>query len=164
MKKIYSRIEYLGYYEIIGGILGILLILLSVYDKLNSNSFFIFSLFLFLTLCGISIYSGILLIRKKHLKGLRFSVFTQALQIISFALFGYIFDFAIGLYLRITLELTSNSIIGLDFGFANWNLSRNANPDLVEINFNIIGIILLLFITNSIDRIKAERNKIYKTT
>jgi hypothetical protein len=160
MKKIYNRIEYLGYYQIIGGIIGILMILLSFYDKLNSNGFFLFSLSLFIALCGFSIYSGILLIRKKHLKGLNFSIFIQAIQIISIVLLGYIFDFAVGLYLRLTIELTSDSIIGLDFGFANWNLSRNANPDLIEINFNLIAVVLLLFITNSIDRIKAERDKI----
>jgi len=160
MKKIYNRIEYLGYYQIIGGIIGILMILLSFYDKLNSNGFFLFSLSLFIALCGFLIYSGILLIRKKHLKGLNFSIFIQAIQIISIVLLGYIFDFAVGLYLRLTIELTSDSIIGLDFGFANWNLSRNANPDLIEINFNLIAVVLLLFITNSIDRIKAERDKI----
>ena len=159
MKKIYSRIEYLGYYEIIGGIIGILFVFLGVYDKLNSNGFFIFSLILFLALCGISIYSGILLIRKKYLKGLNLSVFAQAVQIISFALFGYIFDFAIGAYLRITMELTNDTIIGLDFGLANWKLSRNANPDLIELNINIIAVVLLLFIAKSADRIKAELNK-----
>ncbi len=68
MKNCYQRIEYLGYYEIIGGIFGISLVFLSVYDKLNSDGFFIFSLLLFVTLCGISIYSGILLIQKKYLK------------------------------------------------------------------------------------------------
>ena len=54
MKNCYQRIEYLGYYEIIGGIFGISLVFLSVYDKLNSDGFFIFSLLLFVTLCGIS--------------------------------------------------------------------------------------------------------------
>ncbi|WP_298762020.1 hypothetical protein [uncultured Psychroserpens sp.] len=159
MKKIYQRIEYLGYYEIIGGIIGILLIFLSVYDKLNSNGFFIFSLSLFLVLCGISIYSGILLIQKKYRKGLNLSFFTQAVQIISFVLFGYIFDFAIGIYLRITTELTNDTIVGLDFGFANWKLSRNANPDIIELNINIIAIVLLLFIAKSVDGIKTELKK-----
>ncbi|RCW89713.1 hypothetical protein [Winogradskyella arenosi] len=159
MKKIYSRIEYLGYYEIFGGIIGILLVFLGVYDNLNSNGFFIFSLILFLALCGISIYSGILLVRKKYIKGLNFSVFTQAVQIISFVLFGYIFDFAIGAYLRITMEMTNDTIIGIDFSLANWRLSRNANPDLIELNINIIAIVLLLFIANSADRIKAESTK-----
>ncbi|MEY8847361.1 hypothetical protein AB9K26_00980 [Psychroserpens sp. XS_ASV72] len=159
MKKIYQRIEYLGYYEIIGGIFGLILITLNVYDKLNSNGFFIFSLSLFITLCGISIYSGILLIQKKYQKGLNLSLFSQATQVISFILFGYIFDFAIGFYLRITTELTNDTIVGLDFGFANWSLSRNANPDIIELNINIVAIILLLFIAKSADRIKAKLKK-----
>ena len=159
MKKISQRIEYLGYYEIIGGIFGILLVFLSVYDKLNSNGFFIFSLSLFVTLCGISIYSGILLIQKKYLKGLNLSLLPQATQVISFVLFGYIFDFAIGIDLRIKTELTNDTIVGLDFGFANWQLSRSANPDIFELNINIVAIILLLFIAKSADRIKAELKK-----
>ncbi|WP_283642163.1 hypothetical protein [Croceibacter atlanticus] len=159
MKNCYQRIEYLGYYEIIGGIFGISLVFLSVYDKLNSDGFFIFSLLLFVTLCGISIYSGILLIQKKYLKGLNLSLLAQATQVISFVLFGYIFDFAIGIYLRITTELTNDTIVGLDFGFANWNLSRSANPDIIELNINAIAIILLLLIAKSANRIKAELNK-----
>ena len=159
MKNCYQRIEYLGYYEIIGGIFGISLVFLSVYDKLNSDGFFIFSLLLFVTLCGISIYSGILLIQKKYLKGLNLSFLAQATQVISFVLFGYIFDFAIGIYLRITTELTNDTIVGLDFGFANWNLSRSANPDIIELNINVVAIILLLLIAKSANQIKAELNK-----
>ena len=159
MKNCYQRIEYLGYYEIIGGIFGISLVFLSVYDKLNSDGFFIFSLLLFVTLCGISIYSGILLIQKKYLKGLNLSFLAQATQVISFVLFGYIFDFAIGIYFRITTELTNDTIVGLDFGFANWNLSLSANPDIIELNINVVAIILLLLIAKSANQIKAELNK-----
>ncbi|MBG26677.1 MULTISPECIES: hypothetical protein [Croceibacter] len=159
MKNCYQRIEYLGYYEIIGGIFGISLVFLSVYDKLNSDGFFIFSLLLFVTLCGISIYSGILLIQKKYLKGLNLSLLAQATQVISFVLFGYIFDFAIGIYFRITTELTNDTIVGLDFGFANWNLSRSANPDIIELNINAVAIILLFLIAKSANQIKAELNK-----
>jgi len=57
------------------------------------------------------------------------------------------------------MELTNDTIIGLDFGLANWKLSRNANPDLIELNINIIAVILLLFIAKSADRIKAELKK-----
>jgi len=159
MREIHNRIKYLGYYQIIGGIIGILMMILSIYDQLNSNGFFLFALFLFMSLCGFSIYSGILLLQKKYQKGLKFSVFTQAVQILSFVLLGYIFDFAIGIYLRLTVELTNDTIFGLDFGFTNWNLSRTANPDLIEINLNIVAIILLLFISKCLDRIKIELNK-----
>lgn len=84
MKKVSNKIEYLGYYQIIGGIIGILMILFNAYDNLNSNAFFLFSFTLFIALCGVSIYSGILLIRKKYLKGLKFSTITQTIQIIIF--------------------------------------------------------------------------------
>jgi hypothetical protein len=57
------------------------------------------------------------------------------------------------------MELTNDTIIGLDFGLANWKLSRSANPDLIELNINIIAVVLLLFIAKSADLIKAELNK-----
>ncbi|AUC79937.1 hypothetical protein CW736_11440 [Nonlabens sp. MB-3u-79] len=156
MSKKYNRIKYLGYYQIIGGIIGVLMILFSVYGKFNSNGFFLFSLIVFNLLCGLSIYSGILLIQKKYLKGLKFSVFTQGFQVLSFVLFGYIFDFALGVYLRLTIKLTNDSLLGLDFGFASWNLSRNANPDLTELNINFVALVLLFFIANNFDRMKTE--------
>jgi len=163
MKKIYNRIEYLGYYQIIGGIIGILLMTFNIYDELNSNGFFLFSMSLFYGLCGFSIYSGILLIRKKCLKGLNFSIFIQTMQILSFAIFGYIFNYAIGIYVRLKIELTNDIIVGFDFGFANWNLSRNANLDIIEINFNIVAIILLSFIFKFKEQITNELNKIKAT-
>ena len=110
-----------------------------------SSSFF-FSFLVFFGLCVFSIYTGILLIQKKYLKGFNYSVFIQALQILSFVLLGYIFNFAIGIYVRLTIELTNDTIVGMDFGFVNWDLQRNANPDLIEMNFNIIAIILLSLI------------------
>ncbi len=160
MKKIYNRIEYLGYYQIVGGIIGILIMTFNIYDKLNSNGFFLFSMFLFFGLCAFSIYSGILLIRKKYLKGLNCSVFIQAIQILSFAILGYIFNYAIGFYTRLTVELTNDTIVGFDFGFVNWDFQRNANPDLIEINFNIIAIIVLSLIFKLKEQITAELNRI----
>ncbi len=158
MKKIYDRIEYLGYYQIFGGIIGILIVTLSVYDKLTSNGFFLFSLSVFLGLCFFSIYSGFLLIRKKYLIGLNCSIFVQTIQIVSFAILGYIFNFSIGLYSRMTIELTNDTIVGLDFGFVNWDFVRNGNPDLIELNFNIVAILLLSLIFKLKEQIKTENS------
>ena len=156
MKKIYKRIEYLGYYQIIGGGIGIIMMLMN--SKLSSNGFYLFVISLFFVLCSFSIFSGILLLKKKYLTGLKFSNIAQILQILSFALFGYIYDFAIGLYLRITIELTNDTIVGLDFGFFQGVFSRTANPDRIELNINIIAIVLVLMISKYYDRIRAELN------
>ncbi|WP_109435463.1 hypothetical protein [Aquimarina sp. AU119] len=163
MKKIYNQIKYLGYYQIIGGIVGILFMIYNVFDQLTSNRFFLFSLAVFFGLCVFSIYSGILLIRKRYLIGLNFSLFVQAVQILSFALLGYIFNYAIGIYVRLTIELTNDTIAGIDFGFVNWDLSRSANPDLIEVNFNIVAIVLLSLIFKLKEQIAKERNKINAT-
>lgn len=120
-------------------------------------------MFLFFGLCALSIYSGILLIQKKYLKGLNFSIFIQAIQILSFAILGYIYNYAIGFYTRLTVELTNDTIVGLDFGFVSWSLQRNANPDLIEINFNIVAIIVLSIIFKLKDQITAELKRIKLT-
>jgi len=160
MKKIYNRIEYLGYYQVIGGIVGILYMIYNIYDQFNSNGFFLFSLTVFFGFCAFSIYSGILLIRKKYLKGLNFSAFIQAIQVLSFALLGYIFNYAVGLYVRLTIELTYDTIVGIDFGVMNWDLQRNANPDLIEMNINLVAILLLILIYKFKEQIKADLNRI----
>jgi hypothetical protein len=159
MNKVSKRLEYLGYYEVIAGIIGILIMFLNTYDRLSSNGFFLFSVSVFIGLCGFSIYSGILLIRKKYLIGLNCSIFAQAIQFVSFAILGYIFDFAIGFYTRLTIELTNDTIVGFDFGFVNWDLQRNANSDLLEINFNIAAAILLSIIFKFKEHIIKELNK-----
>lgn len=156
MKKISNRIEYLGYYQIIGGIIGVLFLFFNSYDQFSSNGFFLFSITVFLGLCAFSIYSGTLLIRKKYLKGLNYSIIIQTVQILSFTLLGYIFNFAVGLYARLTIELTNDTFVGLDFGFMNWDLQRNASHDLIEMNFNIVAILLLSVIFKFKSQIKAE--------
>ena len=159
MKKNYNRVKYLGYYQIFGGIIGMLLMTLNIYGKANSNGFFLFSMFLFYGLCSFSIYSGILLIQKKYLKGLNCSIFTQAVQIVSIIILGFIFNYSIGLYIRMTVELTNDTFVGFDFGFVQWNLQVSADPDLLHINFNVVAIVLLSIIVKIKEQIKKELHK-----
>ncbi|MEH6535899.1 MAG: hypothetical protein V7719_05875 [Psychroserpens sp.] len=80
----------------------------------------------------------------------------QARQAVSNVLLGYIFDFAIRLYIRLTIKLTNDTIVGLDFGFTNWRLSRNAHPDIIEINFNIVAIFYYSIFQNTLTELKLN--------
>ena len=156
MKKIYKRIEFLGYYQIVGG--GIAMAMMLMNFKFSSDGFYLFVLSLYFVLCSFSVFSGILLLKKKYLIGLKSSNIIQFLQILSFVLFGYIYDFAIGIYLRLTTKLTNDTIIGLDFGFFQGVFSKSTNPERIELNINFIAIALVLMISKYYDRIKAELN------
>ena len=70
MKRVYNLIKYLGYYEIFGGVVGILFFIRSLLQDFNWNAFYFVRGAVFVALCSFSIYCGMLLIRKKYLKGI----------------------------------------------------------------------------------------------
>jgi hypothetical protein len=156
MKKNYNRIKYIGYYQIIGGAIGIIMLLLNT--NFSTNGFYLFVVSLYFVLCSFSVFGGILLLKKKHLIGIKFSIITQLLQILSFTLFGFIYDFAIGLYIMITIELTNDTLIGLDLGFFKGSFSRTANPELIELNINLIAIGLAIVLSKYYDEVKTKSN------
>jgi hypothetical protein len=78
MKKNYNRIKYIGYYQIIGGAIGIIMLLLNT--NFSTNGFYLFVVSLYFVLSSFSVFGGILLLKKKHLIGIKFSVSYMTLQ------------------------------------------------------------------------------------
>lgn len=156
MEKITHKIKYLGFYQLIGGIIGILntIRLIPNFTQINGGIFLlILAIFL---LYSFSIYCGYLLIKKQNIQGLNLSVYNQLIQVIGFGVLGYAFHFTAGIYGGIKLNLTNDTIATFMFGQSMARIDINNLNGLTEISINFIAIILLNLIFN----LKSQVEKI----
>ena len=151
MKKNYVKLNILGFYQILGGLLGciisgwIFISLISIqppqdilfYTILSSISFFLFIY---------SIVCGFLLLKKQNIiKALKFSLINQVLQLVNFSIFGFAFKYISGFYLSTGFDLSNNSFI-FKWGVSSWEILMNSNSTINEVNINIFALVLILLI------------------
>jgi hypothetical protein len=149
MKEIERNLKILGIYQLISGIFGILMC-----------AYFFgsipFQLLTSVGMYGFCAYCGFLLLKKQYENGLNLSIINQALQIISFGIFGFALKYTSGFYAGFGIDLTDDIITRLDFGINTWQLYLNANPDLATLYINVIPILILGFIYKSKKRLELK--------
>ncbi|NEW04885.1 hypothetical protein GK047_02480 [Paenibacillus sp. SYP-B3998] len=137
-------LRYIGWYEIIGGVVGILTILMVIlqFQMLNLVSICLIAGFFFLYI--LSIVSGVLLLKNKA-SGTILSVCLQVLQVPQLMIHGITYVFISGASLAIKFVFGSETAIGLNF----WILSKfqfsftfHNTPFLISIN--IIPLLILV--------------------
>lgn len=135
--------KLIGLYELITGIFGVILLLVKIGDAFKSIN--IFATFLLgIILFGGTAYAGYALLNKLK-NGSKYSIWSQALQTISFTYGGVQYLFTGSAFLEFIIKN------GIDFQFKltpiAFNISR-VSPQLpLEIKLFIIPIILLLLLT-----------------
>ncbi|WP_369765217.1 hypothetical protein [Flavobacterium sp. WC2429] len=156
MEKITPKIKYLGFYQLIGGIIGILntIRFLPNFTQINGGIFLLL-LAIFL-LYSFSVFCGYLLLKKRNIEGLNLSIYNQLIQIVGFGVLGYAFHFTAGVYGGIKLNLTNDTIINFMFGHSMARIDINNLNGFTEISINFIAIILLNLIFN----LKSEVEKV----
>ncbi|MBX9889196.1 MAG: hypothetical protein K2Y30_14810 [Flavobacteriaceae bacterium] len=156
MEKITPKVKYLGFYQLIGGIIGILntIRFLPNFTQINGGIFLLL-LAIFL-LYSFSVFCGYLLLKKRNIEGLNLSIYNQLIQIVGFGVLGYAFHFTAGVYGGIKLNLTNDTIINFMFGHSMARIDINNLNGFTEISINFIAIILLNLIFN----LKSEVEKV----
>jgi|WetSurMetagenome_2_1015567.scaffolds.fasta_scaffold05627_7 hypothetical protein len=102
-----KKINFLAYYQIVGGIIGFVLTLW----LLTSLSFNILTLMVLLVTIGLyifSIYCGKVLIDRRIKRGLELSITNQALQAISFYYAGFSLRYVAGVNLSLGIDITND--------------------------------------------------------
>ena len=161
MEKIALKLKYIGFYQLVGGIVGILNTIRFLPNLTQVNGGIFLILLLIFALYSYSIYCGYLLIKKRNIKGINFSIYNQLLQIIGFGVLGFAFHFTAGIYAGIKLNLTNDTILTFMFGHSAAMININSNPEFTELSLNIIALILLNLILNlksKIEKIEEVEN------
>jgi hypothetical protein len=152
MEKITAKTKYLGFYQLIGGIIGILYTvrLLPNFTQINGGIFLL--LLAIFILYSFSVFCGYLLLKKRNIQGLNLSIYNQLIQIVGFGVLGYAFQFTAGVYGGIKLNLTNDTIINFMFGHSMARIDINNLDGFTEISINFVAVILL----NLIFKLKSE--------
>ena len=139
-------IVFLGIYQILGGTFG--LVIAFKQSKVNFNAhpilyFVVFGLFCF------SVYSGILVLSKKWITGLKYSYFNQLLQVVKINIIGFGYIYVAGSYLGLGFSDTPQFNIVYKYAILKascffW-IATGSNEITIVINF--IPIFLLILIT-----------------
>lgn len=141
-----NKIKILAFYQIITGVLGLLFLLLI--NLKSSSTIFV----IIIGLYSFSIYPGYLLLTKNFERGLDLSIYNQLFQVIGFGISGFTFEYFLGIYLSLGLNITNDTIINYNAGFNTWILNLGTNENLF-FNINIVAIIIILYTLNLKDKI-----------
>lgn len=148
MDKITRRIRYIGFYQLAGGVLGILNTIRLLLNVAQINGGILFVLLLILALYSYSVYCGYLLVKNRMAKGLNLSVYNQLLQVIGFGVLGFAFNYSAGIYAGISVNLTNDTLFSLMLGFSKATITLNRHPEFTELSLNVVALILLNVLLN----------------
>ncbi|WP_448701831.1 hypothetical protein ACFGVR_06210 [Mucilaginibacter sp. AW1-3] len=152
------RLKILGWYQIIGGIAGLIL---TIWLLVRTETITGLIALLFLTAFGLyvfSIYCGKLLLGNGYNKGLSLSNVNQALQIVNFLFLGYGFMYISGVMLIGSIKYGGGFSMGFNFGFNSiWQFSIHSDDRSFALGVNFVAIYLLFFVANLRERIAGDK-------
>lgn len=144
--KIKTQLKQLAYYQNAGGIIGLIMVIWLIAQTTTITGLIILIFILAGGLYSFSIYCGRLLLKGDYDLGLKLSTINQALQIFSFALFGFAFRFVAGLYIGIGIDYTNDFNIKFLFSLSDFQISINRDKELITLGFNFLAIFLIQYI------------------
>ena len=154
--KTKSNISTIGWYQIIGGGIGVLIILYSLFTSAQLSGLNIL-IYVFMLLFFIySIFCGALCIQHKA-NALTHSLINQCLQLIGFAFLGVAFSYAGGLYLSVGLDLSNSVNMKFNVGISKFDFNINREHERAEINFNLVAFGLVYWIDRLMKKSKEEK-------
>ena len=156
--KVLFKLKGLGIYQIAGGAIGVFLILWGLLNSQQLAGPIILIYLIMLLFFAFSIYCGILCLKKNN-GALILSLINQILQVIGFAMVGFAFQYAAGVYLTAGLDLTESFNFTFGAGLSKFNFNINNEPQRLEVTFNFIALGLIILIERIKKEIKEERDK-----
>jgi len=140
-----TKSDLLGGYQIIGGIIGIVLTIIMVKNLTVYSLPMVFIIIIAFLLYAFSIFCGISILSNLT-KGLYYSKINQLLQAFNFYILGYGFQYASGIFLHIGIDLSESFNLNFNFGTSSWQIAFGQSSDKIEANINLVAIFLLVFI------------------
>ena len=154
-KETESDLTKLGLYQIIGGVVGLLIILLSIFRTPLLTGLTVLVYIFILLFFAYSIFCGTLCLKTKK-NALGHSITNQILQVIGFAMLGFAFKYVAGLYLTIGLDLTDSIKFSFGAGISKFDFNFNNEKDRLEVNFNLVAFALIYWIDKIMKKVKEE--------
>ena len=154
-KFLITKLSILAIYQIIGGVIGIIL---TIYVMTTAVTFSLLLITILIVIFGLYSYSILcgVLIFKSPLTGLKYSLINQYIQILSFSIVGYGYKYLSGLYISVELDLGNLPSFQLQGGISTWNINFKNALEIKTVGINFIAILLILFIDRQINILKVK--------
>jgi hypothetical protein len=147
-KSIIQKLQALAIYQIIGGMLGLIITTVIIIQFPTFTPFIILLFAIALGLYIFSLLSGWLL-WNQYTAGIQCSLINQYLQIMQFAIGGCAYTYISGGYFSLGFDLTYSYRLLVDFGLiSTWQLKAFTGTPAVQLSFNFVAILLVVFLTH----------------
>jgi len=147
-RGIIQKLRALAIYQIIGGLLGLIVTIVAI---IQFPSFTPIVIFLFAIAFGLYIFSLLSgwLLWNQYTAGIPCSLINQYLQIVQFTIGGWAYTYISGGYFSLGVDLTYSYKVLFDFGIiSTWQLKAFTQTDAVQLSFNFVAILLIVFLTH----------------
>src|SRR3954454_10812590 len=147
-RSIVNKLRALAIYQIIGGLLGLLI---TVWDVMEYPSFSASIIIMFAIAFGLYIFSLISgwLLWYQYTAGVQCSLINEYLQIVHFSIAGWAYMYTSGGYFSLGVDLTYAYKVLIDFGIIpTLQLKAFTQTPEVQLSFNFVAILLVVFLTH----------------
>lgn len=144
-KTIMAKTKFLGIYQIAGGIIGLGLSIRLISQLQDISLLLLLILLIGVFLYFFSIYCGIQILQKKDI-GLKYSLANQYLQLVTFTVFGFTFQYFSGVFVAIGYDFTESFLLTFNAGVSSWKISINTDEEMLLFSFNFVAFYLIIFI------------------
>jgi hypothetical protein len=147
-RGIIKKLRALAIYQVIGGLLGLII---TIWAVIQYPSFTPFIIFLFAIAFGLYIFSLLSgwLLWNQYTAGIQCSLINQYLQIVQFTIAGWAYTYISGCYFSLGIDLTYTYKVLVNFGIiSTWQLKAFTQTDAVQLSFNFVAILLIVFLTH----------------
>jgi hypothetical protein len=156
--KVKADLLKIGWYQIIGGAVGVFLILYLLLISGQFSGLVILLYALMLLFFGYSVYCGILCIKSRN-DALTHSLINQFLQVLGFAVFGFAFSYVSGLFVSVGLDLSTSIELKFNLGISKFDFKFNREVERIEVSFNLVAFGLIYWIDRLMKAVKAEKEE-----
>lgn len=141
-KTLYNKFDIIAAYQIIGGLVGLVLASLSIYNSSGNSSIL---LLIAVGFYAFSIFCGILLFINREF-GLKYSLINQLLQLFNFSFAGYAFEYISGISLSVGIDFSNSFNFNPSIGISTWHILINQDTGIKEANLNLVALLCVFFI------------------
>jgi len=144
--NILLKIKTLAYYQIAGGVVGLIFTIPFFIMVISSSGSLFLVTLIFAFLFLFSAFCGQQLLKGKIERGLKLSTINQAFQIFSFAFAGYSFVFTAGIYMGVSIDLTEHTLFLFNFSLPEMHLNFNSDSKELMVGINFVAAYFIYFI------------------
>lgn len=158
-----SQLKILGWYQVIGGAIGLKKAFDELWANYNNNGSISFLCMVALMLYCFSMYAGRLLLSRNYEHGLVLTFFNQVLQVFSITALGCSFMYISGLMFQLNAHYWHEPM-AFDYGagfewqyLSQWRFQWFTGSSMLAIGVNLIGLYLSYFTYRLYKKVRKER-------